>query len=80
MNVLMIGGTSFVGRAIVDDLLARGHTLTLFNCGRTGPELFEGVERLIGDRDTGTMCPPSSASAEMVRSAHHSADGATACL
>ena len=48
----MLGGTSFVGRAITEDLLARGHTPTLFNRGRTGAELFAGVERLVGDRDT----------------------------
>ena len=53
MRVLVLGGTSFVGRAIVEDLLARGHTPTLFNRGRTGAELFPGVERLVGDRDSG---------------------------
>lgn len=49
----MLGGTSFVGRAIVEDLLARQHSLTLFNRGRTGPDLFPGVPRLVGDRETG---------------------------
>jgi 2'-hydroxyisoflavone reductase len=53
VRVLVLGGTSFVGRTIVEDLLARGHTPTLFNRGRTGPDLFPGVERLLGDRDTG---------------------------
>ena len=53
MKVLILGGTSFVGRTIVEDLQARGHTPTLFNRGRTGAELFPGVDRLIGDRDTG---------------------------
>ncbi|MCW2796680.1 NAD-dependent epimerase/dehydratase family protein [Nocardioides sp.] len=53
MDVLVLGGTSFVGRAIVEDLLVRGHTPTLFSRGRTGTELFPGVERLLGDRDTG---------------------------
>ena len=33
--------------------MRRGHTPTLFNRGRTGPELFPGVERLVGDRDSG---------------------------
>jgi 2'-hydroxyisoflavone reductase len=54
MRVLILGGTSFVGRTIVDDLLARGHTPTLFNRGRTGAGLFPGVERLVGDRDNGS--------------------------
>jgi 2'-hydroxyisoflavone reductase len=53
MQVLVLGGTSFVGRAIVEDLLAQGHTPTLFNRGRTGPDLFPGVARLVGDRDSG---------------------------
>jgi 2'-hydroxyisoflavone reductase len=53
MRVLVLGGTSFVGRTIVEDLLARGHTPTLFNRGRTGPGLFPDVERLVGDRDSG---------------------------
>jgi 2'-hydroxyisoflavone reductase len=49
----MLGGTSFVGRAIVDDALRSGYEVTLFSRGRTGRELFPGVPRLIGDRDTG---------------------------
>ena len=53
MNLLVLGGTSFVGRAIVEDLLDRGHTPTLFGRGRTGTDLFPGVERRTGDRDTG---------------------------
>jgi 2'-hydroxyisoflavone reductase len=53
MRVLILGGTSFVGRTIVEDLLAHGHTPTIFNRGRTGAELFRGVERLVGDRDSG---------------------------
>ena len=54
MRLLILGGTSFVGRTIVEDLLARGHTPTLFNRGRTGADLFPGVERLVGDRDNGS--------------------------
>jgi nucleoside-diphosphate-sugar epimerase len=54
MRVLVFGGTSFVGRTIVDDLLSHGHTPTLFNRGRTGADLFPGVERLVGDRDNGS--------------------------
>jgi 2'-hydroxyisoflavone reductase len=52
MDVLMLGGTSFIGRQVVEDLLARGHTPTLFNRGRTGSDLFPGVPRLVGDRST----------------------------
>jgi 2'-hydroxyisoflavone reductase len=53
MNILVLGGTSFVGRAIVDDALAHEHTVTLFSRGKTGSDLFPELERRIGDRDTG---------------------------
>jgi 2'-hydroxyisoflavone reductase len=35
----------------VEYALARGHTVTLFNRGRTNPELFPDVEKLVGDRN-----------------------------
>ena len=53
MRILVLGGTSFVGRAIVEQALADGHELTLFSRGRTGSELFPHVERRLGDRDAG---------------------------
>lgn len=53
MRLLILGGTSFVGRAIVEDALARGHELTLFTRGVTGADLFPGVERRTGDREAG---------------------------
>ena len=53
MRVLVLGGGSFVGRAIVADALGSGAEVTLFSRGRTGAELFPGVARLVGDRDTG---------------------------
>lgn len=53
MRILVLGGTSFVGRAIVADLLAAGHHPTLFTRGRTGSELFPTVERRRGDRASG---------------------------
>src|SRR5438067_11147765 len=53
MRILILGGTSFVGRAVVDDLLARGHELSLFSRGKTGTDLFPGLDRRTGDRDTG---------------------------
>ncbi len=53
MKLLIIGGTRFLGRAIVDAALAAGHKLTLFNRGQSNPDLYEGVERLVGDRDGG---------------------------
>lgn len=51
MNILILGGTVFLGRAIVEDALQRGHTVTLFNRGRTNGGLFRDVETLYGNRD-----------------------------
>ena len=53
MNILILGGTVFLGRAIVEAALARGHTLTLFNRGQHNADLFPDVEKLHGDRDGG---------------------------
>jgi 2'-hydroxyisoflavone reductase len=53
VRILVLGGTSFVGRAIVADALRTGAEVTLFTRGKTGTDLFPGVARLIGDRDTG---------------------------
>lgn len=51
MQLLIIGGTSFVGRAITEAALDAGHQVTLFNRGRTAPGEFAEVERLTGDRN-----------------------------
>lgn len=51
MRILVLGGTQFLGRHVVDAALEHGHQLTLFNRGRTRPELFHDVEKLRGDRD-----------------------------
>lgn len=53
MEILVLGGTAFVGRAIVDDLITRGHTPTLFARGVTNPAVFPDLQRRVGDRDTG---------------------------
>ena len=53
MQILVLGGTSFVGRSIVEQALSDGHELTLFSRGRTGGDLFPEVERRLGDRDSG---------------------------
>ena len=51
MKLLILGGTLYLGRHTVEAARARGHEVTLFNRGRTGPDLFPEVERLRGDRD-----------------------------
>jgi 2'-hydroxyisoflavone reductase len=48
MRLLVLGGSEFVGRALVSEGLARGWRVTTFNRGRGWAE--PGVERLIGDR------------------------------
>jgi len=45
-----MGGTRFVGRPLVQQLLAAGHTLTLFTRGKN--PVPAGVEHLCGDRST----------------------------
>jgi 2'-hydroxyisoflavone reductase len=51
MKLLILGGTVFVGRHLVEAAQARGHEVTLFNRGRQNADLFPGVEKLRGDRD-----------------------------
>jgi 2'-hydroxyisoflavone reductase len=55
LRILILGGTGFIGPHQVRYALSRGHTLTLFNRGRTAPELFPDLEQLRGDRDTGDL-------------------------
>lgn len=50
MRILVLGGTRFLGRALVEAALGRGDTVTLFNRGKTNPGLFPGVQTVIGDR------------------------------
>jgi 2'-hydroxyisoflavone reductase len=52
MRLLVLGGTRFVGRAYVEEALAAGHEVTLFNRGKTNPQLFPDVEKIQGDRET----------------------------
>jgi 2'-hydroxyisoflavone reductase len=49
VQLLVIGGTSFLGRAAVVEALARGWAVTTFNRGASGPDV-DGVEPLRGDR------------------------------
>jgi len=53
VKLLLLGGPKFVGRAVIDTALERGHEVTLFNRGMTGAELYPGLERIAGDRDGG---------------------------
>jgi len=60
LKILILGGTGFLGPALVRAILDRGHTLTLFNSGATEERrekagldsvVPEGVEELVGNRD-----------------------------
>ena len=51
MKLLILGGTVFLGRALVEAALARGHDVTIFTRGQHNPELFPEIEKLRGDRD-----------------------------
>jgi nucleoside-diphosphate-sugar epimerase len=51
MKILIVGGTSFVGRAISWAAWHHGHDVSVFNRGVTPSDLPESIERLIGDRE-----------------------------
>lgn len=50
MKLLIIGGSGFLGRYLVDAALKHGHNVTVFNRGRNNNVLGHEVEKLIGDR------------------------------
>jgi len=54
MNILVLGGTAFLGRHLVDAAIARGHAITVFSRGHHG-EPRRGVEWLHGDRNGGDL-------------------------
>lgn len=53
LSILVLGGTGFIGPHMVKEALRRGHTVSLFNRGRSNLGLFPDLELLIGDRDNG---------------------------
>jgi nucleoside-diphosphate-sugar epimerase len=53
MQLLVIGGTHFVGRALVEGAVQRGHDVTVFHRGPAEPGAFPQVEHVHGDRDGG---------------------------
>lgn len=53
MKLLIIGGTVFLGRAVVEFALAHGHEVTLFNRGQSNATLFPDIERIHSNRDGG---------------------------
>lgn len=51
LDILVLGGTGFIGPHEINYARARGHRITMFNRGKTAPHMFPNVEALIGDRD-----------------------------
>jgi 2'-hydroxyisoflavone reductase len=51
MNILILGGTGYIGPHLVRLAVSRGHKVTTFTRGRRKPELPPGVIQLIGDRN-----------------------------
>jgi 2'-hydroxyisoflavone reductase len=51
MKILIIGGTRFLGRHLVNAARVRGHTITLFNRGQSNPNIFLQVDKIQGDRE-----------------------------
>jgi 2'-hydroxyisoflavone reductase len=50
-TILILGGTRFLGRAVVEVAVAAGDRVTLFNRGLTNPTLYPSLEKIRGDRD-----------------------------
>jgi len=51
LKILVLGGTGFLGPPTVEYAVERGHIVTLFNRGKTNPQMFPDLEKLRGDRD-----------------------------
>ena len=50
MNILVIGGTKFIGPPVIRHLINMGHEVTVFHRGKTQAELPDCVHHLLGDR------------------------------
>lgn len=51
MKILMIGGTAFFGKEIVELALAAGHEVTIFSRGNSRPDVWDRTDHIIGDRN-----------------------------
>ena len=55
LNILILGGTNFLGPHLIAYAMNRGHSVTTFTRGQTEPTvhqgLYEDVEQLVGDRE-----------------------------
>lgn len=53
LDILILGGTGFIGPHMVREALRRRHSVTLFNRGKTNEQLFPDLETIVGDRNNG---------------------------
>src|ERR1041384_7025350 len=51
LDILVLGGTGFIGPPLVRHAVARGHRVTIFTRGRRDGDLPSSVTRLVGDRN-----------------------------
>jgi 2'-hydroxyisoflavone reductase len=52
-KLLLFGGTNFIGRNLLNDLIRLNKfEITIFNRGKTNPNLFTNIKKIIGDRET----------------------------
>jgi 2'-hydroxyisoflavone reductase len=51
-RILVLGGTHFLGPALIEAAIAEGHTVTLFNRGVSNPDMFPHLEKLRGFRSS----------------------------
>ena len=51
LKILILGGTGFLGPAIVRHARSQGHQMTLFTRGKTNAKMFPDIEMLVGNRD-----------------------------
>lgn len=50
MRILFLGGTRFIGPAVVRRLAAEGHEVILFHRGQTHADLPKGTQKILGNR------------------------------
>lgn len=65
-NVLILGGTGFVGRILTENLLKSNNKITLFNRGKRNPGIFPDAEHFYGDRETEDIKQITSGSWDVV--------------
>ena len=51
MKLLVLGGTLFLGRYVVEEALVAGYEVTTFTRGQSNSGIFPEAEHIVGDRD-----------------------------